>query len=65
MKETELALELYACKETYLITSVTAAMLLDKYLPGEKTWDSSVITQWNCEFENQDFPVNFTFLEIK
>lgn len=45
MKETELELGLYACKEACLITSVTTATLLDKYLLGEKTLDTSVITE--------------------
>lgn len=52
-------------RKPYLIISMTTAMLLDKYHLGEKTWDSSVITQGNCEFQNQDFPVNLTFPEIK
>lgn len=61
MQQTELELELDSC----LMTSVATAMLLDKYPLGEEIWDSSVATQWNCEFQNQDFPMNLTFLENK
>lgn len=61
MQETELELELDSC----LITSVTTAMLLDKYHLGEEVWDSTVATQWNYEFWNQGFPMNLTFLENK
>lgn len=61
MQETELELEVDSC----LMTSVSTAMLLDKYHLGEEIWDSSVATQWNCEFQNHDFPMNLTFLENK
>lgn len=41
MQETELELELDSC----LMTSVSTAMLLDKYHLGGEIWDSSVATQ--------------------
>lgn len=59
MQETEL--ELDSC----LITSVTAAMALDKYHLGEEIWDSSVATPWHCEFQNPDFRMSLTFLQNK
>lgn len=61
MQETELELELDSC----LVTSVTTAMVLDKYHLGEEIWDSSMATQWNCEFQYQDFLMNLIFLENK
>lgn len=47
MKETELELEHYACKEA----SMVMATFLDIYCPAEKMWDSSVITQQNSVSE--------------
>lgn len=40
-------------------------MIFGKYHLSEKIWDSTMITPWNCEIQNQDFPVNLMFPVIK